>query len=38
MVVHTCNPSIEEAEGRASQIQGQPGLHSEILSKKKDKE
>jgi hypothetical protein len=32
--VHTCNPSTCKAEG-GSQNQGQPGLHSEILSQKK---
>jgi hypothetical protein len=28
VVVHTFNPSIQEAEAGGSQVQGQPGLHS----------
>jgi hypothetical protein len=35
MVAHNCNPRIQEAEARGSWVQGQPGLHREILSKKK---
>jgi hypothetical protein len=32
MVVHTYNPSMEGAEAGRSKVQGQPGLHREILS------
>jgi hypothetical protein len=32
MVVHNCNPSTLEAEGRELQVPGQPKLHSETLS------
>jgi hypothetical protein len=32
MVVHTYNPSSQEAEGGESSVQGQPGLLSETLS------
>jgi hypothetical protein len=35
-VVHICNPSIQEAEARRSQVQGQPGLHREMLTPKKN--
>jgi hypothetical protein len=31
MVVHTYNPSTWEAEAGGSRVQGQPGLHNEIL-------
>jgi hypothetical protein len=31
-IVHACNPSTWMAEEGTSQIQGQPGIHSEILS------
>jgi hypothetical protein len=34
MVVHTFNPSYQEAEARGSQVQGQPELHSKTLSQK----
>jgi hypothetical protein len=27
MVVHTCNPNIQEAEARVLQVSGQSGLH-----------
>jgi hypothetical protein len=37
MVVHTCNPSAQEAEAGGSRVQGQPGLHSETCLKKKKK-
>jgi hypothetical protein len=38
MVVHICNPSPGGgSEARASRVPGQPGLHSDILSKKKKK-
>jgi hypothetical protein len=37
-VVHTCNPSTQEAEGAAGlRVQGQPELHSQTLSQKKKK-
>jgi hypothetical protein len=32
MVAHNCNPSFWKAETGGSQVQGQPGLHSETLS------
>jgi hypothetical protein len=31
MVMHTCNPSIWEAEAGGSWVQGQPGLHLKTL-------
>jgi hypothetical protein len=34
MVVHACTPRTQEAEEEGSQVRGQPGLHSEILSLK----
>jgi hypothetical protein len=34
MVVQICNASNLEAEAGGSQIQSQPGLHSETLSQK----
>jgi hypothetical protein len=34
MVAHTCDLSIQEVEVGESQICGQPGLHSNILSQK----
>lgn len=34
MVAHDSNPSTQDAEARGSQVQGQTGLHSKILSKK----
>jgi hypothetical protein len=34
VVVHICNTSTWEGEAEALQVQGQPGLHSEILSQK----
>jgi hypothetical protein len=37
VVVHTYNPSIWATEAGRSQVQGQPGLHSETLSEKKEK-
>jgi hypothetical protein len=30
--MHFCNPSTQTAETRGSQVQGQPGIHSEFLS------
>jgi hypothetical protein len=27
VMVHSCNPSTEEAEARRSRVLGQPGLH-----------
>jgi hypothetical protein len=30
-VLHACNPSTQEAKARGSQVEGQPGLHSETL-------
>jgi hypothetical protein len=36
VVVNACNPSTWEAEAGGSQVQDQPGLHSETLSLKKD--
>jgi hypothetical protein len=33
-VVHLCNPSIWEAETGGLQVQGQSGLHSDMLSQK----
>lgn len=39
VVVHTGNPSTQEADSEKSPwLQGQPGLHSETLSKTKNKE
>jgi hypothetical protein len=35
--VHVCNPSSEEAQAGGLQVQGQPGLHSETLPKRKKK-
>jgi hypothetical protein len=35
-MVHACNPSTQEAEAEESQVQGQPGLHRETLSLKKN--
>jgi hypothetical protein len=32
MVKHTCNSSTQKAEAGGSQVQSQPGLHSETLS------
>jgi hypothetical protein len=32
MLVYTCNPTTLEAEAEGAQVQGQPGLHNEILS------
>jgi hypothetical protein len=32
--VHACTPRTQEAEEEGSQVRGQPGLHSEILSLK----
>jgi hypothetical protein len=32
MVAHNCNPSTQEDETGAPQVQDQPGLHSKILS------
>jgi hypothetical protein len=37
MVVHAYCPSTQEADARESGIQGQPGIHSEILSQKRKK-
>jgi hypothetical protein len=34
-VVHVCNFSTGEAEAERPWVQGQPGLHNEILSGKK---
>jgi hypothetical protein len=31
MVVHTYNPSTQEAKAEGSRVLGQPGLHSHIL-------
>jgi hypothetical protein len=36
MVVHTFNPSTQEAEAGGTQVGGQPGLHRKILSLKKE--
>jgi hypothetical protein len=36
MVVHACNPSTQEAEARGLRAQGQPGLYSKSLTKKKN--
>jgi hypothetical protein len=38
MVMHTCNPSIWEAEAGGSPVQGKPGLQNDIISKKKRKQ
>jgi hypothetical protein len=35
MVAHACDPSAQEAEVEGSQVQGQPGLHSETVKEKK---
>jgi hypothetical protein len=37
MVAYACNPSTQEAETGGLWIQDQPGLHSEILSKMKER-
>jgi hypothetical protein len=37
MVTPAYNPGTREAEAGGPQIQGQPGLHRETLSKKKKK-
>jgi hypothetical protein len=37
MVVHLCNPSTQEAEVGGLGVQGQPGQHSETLSKTQPK-
>jgi hypothetical protein len=34
-VLHICNPRTQEAGARVSQILGQPGIYSKILSQKK---
>jgi hypothetical protein len=34
VVVYTCKFSTQEAEAGGYQVQGQPGLHSEILPQK----
>jgi hypothetical protein len=34
MVVQACNPCISEAQSEGLQVQGQPGLNSEIMSQK----
>jgi hypothetical protein len=36
MVTQACNLSNQEAEAGGSQVGGQPGLHSETLSQKKN--
>jgi hypothetical protein len=33
---HACNPRIREAEAGRLQVPGQPGLHSELVSQKRD--
>jgi hypothetical protein len=30
VMVHTCHPSTQQAEAGRLQVQGQPGLHSEL--------
>lgn len=35
-MVHPCNSSTQEAEVGESEVQGQPGLHSNILSQKNE--
>jgi hypothetical protein len=37
VVVHSYNPSSWEAKAVGSQVQGQPGLHSETLHQNKQK-
>jgi hypothetical protein len=37
MITHLCNPRTREAEAVGSPVQGQPGLHSEILFQKSPK-
>jgi hypothetical protein len=37
MMMHPCNPSTWEAKTGGSQVQGQPGLHRENLTKKKER-
>jgi hypothetical protein len=37
MVVHACNPITQEVEAKGFQIQSQPRLHYETVSKKKKK-
>jgi hypothetical protein len=34
MVVHTFNPSTQEAEAGESKVEGEPGLHTKTLSQK----
>lgn len=36
MVVHTCNLTIQEFEGRSLQVEGQPGPHNETPSQNKE--
>jgi hypothetical protein len=37
IVVHAYNPSTRETEAGGWKVQGQPGLHNETLSLKKEK-
>jgi hypothetical protein len=37
VVAYPYNPSTQEAEAGGSQLEGQPGLHSETLSQKTNK-
>jgi hypothetical protein len=34
VVIHSCNPSTQEAEAEGLRVQGQPGLHSKTLFQK----
>jgi hypothetical protein len=36
VAIYACNTSTHKAEAEGLQVQGQPGLHSETLKKKKD--
>lgn len=38
MIIYTSNTSTQEAEAEGSRIQGQPGLHSKIVSQKRKKD
>jgi hypothetical protein len=37
-MVHDCNPSTRETEAAGSQVQDQPGIHSETMSQNKIKQ
>jgi hypothetical protein len=37
MIAHNYSPSTQKTKAGESQVQGQPGLHSKVLSQKKKK-